>query len=368
MILYRKQCGGFCLLGRLSGSIVRALLPALISASFAVALETWAKPLLGSDLNEHFIHPYPYQIFTLIFGFLLVFRTNFAYHRFWNASTFITTMHSKWADAALSLLAFSGEGYPNDARRRARTTCNDLDAARAADQLELRLRLVHLFSLLSACAMAQLRFDMELRNLDPDLDVHEDDPDGARERGEDDDVERQQPRPQTNIRVDLEDHIARKKKGDGDGDGAASGGTFGQPRGASVTDRARPTNNARPGLGRREPSILKHAAPRRPRGRAPMRERACSASGGDPLAPLGMIEQLLLVPHKITMHSDYQTMKEYHRRNPLIVIGGVRSSEREVLQSVPDRAFIVKQWIVEAVTTAEQNGQLHAAAPVISRV
>ena len=50
------------------------------------------------------------------------------------------------------------------------------------------------------------------------------------------------------------------------------------------------------------------------------------------------------------------------------MIGGVRSSEREVLQSVPDRAFIVKQWIVEAVTTAEQNGQLHAAAPVISRV
>ena len=155
MILYRKVCGGICLVFRPSGAVLRAFVPGTLAAAWGVCLELWARDLLGADLKHAFHHPYPYQIFTLVFGFLLVFRTNFAYHRYWNASTFVTQMHSKWGDAVLSLLSFDAMNA-------------DQDAARAAARREFRLRFVHLFSLLSAVALAQLRFDRNLANLDPD--------------------------------------------------------------------------------------------------------------------------------------------------------------------------------------------------------
>ena len=134
MIIYRKACGGCCLLCRPSGAIVRALVPGAVAAAWGVALET-CSDAVGVNLERRFRHPYPYQIFTLVFGFLLVFRTNFAYQRYWNASTFITTMHSKWGDAVMSVLSFD--------------PVREGDDQALAAQRELRLRFIHLFSLLS---------------------------------------------------------------------------------------------------------------------------------------------------------------------------------------------------------------------------
>lgn len=156
MIIYRKACGGCFLLMMPSGAIMRALVPASLAAIWGVALETYGEAL-GIDLHASFLHPYPYQVFTLVFGFLLVFRTTFAYNRYWSASMNIATMQSKWGDAVLSLLSFD----PISAAR----TDTEHDAQR-----EFRLRFVHLFSLLFAVSCAQLRFDRNLANLDPNLD------------------------------------------------------------------------------------------------------------------------------------------------------------------------------------------------------
>jgi len=48
-------------------------------------------------------HPYPYAIFCFVLGFLVVFRTNFAYNRYSQAVQHVAFMTSKWGDAALQV-------------------------------------------------------------------------------------------------------------------------------------------------------------------------------------------------------------------------------------------------------------------------
>ena len=80
MIIYRKAWYGLGLLTRMHGSAApRALVPALLSTALTLLLEL-GYPMLGhNELRSLFEHPYPYQIFASILGFILVFRTNFAY-------------------------------------------------------------------------------------------------------------------------------------------------------------------------------------------------------------------------------------------------------------------------------------------------
>ena len=292
MILYRKVCGGICLVFRPSGAVLRAFVPGTLAAAWGVCLELWARDLLGADLKHAFHHPYPYQIFTLVFGFLLVFRTNFAYHRYWNASTFVTQMHSKWGDAVLSLLSFDAMNA-------------DQDAARAAARREFRLRFVHLFSLLSAVALAQLRFDRNLANLDPD--EHDADDDGA-------------------------------AAPDASPAGTpfwrrGSGGLVQVNEEVAERDRRR---SARSSLGA-----------------AGDRRRVVGASSPSP---------------EKRGRAEFDGVRAMHRRNPLLVIGGLCAGERRALGEAADPQFVVMQWVIDSVTTAEQSGFLQAAAPVVSRV
>ena len=49
---------------------------------------------------------YPFQVFSYIVAFSLVFRTNAAYGRYWEMRHMFARMQSKWADAAALALAF----------------------------------------------------------------------------------------------------------------------------------------------------------------------------------------------------------------------------------------------------------------------
>ena len=49
---------------------------------------------------------YPFQVFSYIVAFALVFRTNTAYGRYWEMRTNVEMMSSKLADAASMLLTF----------------------------------------------------------------------------------------------------------------------------------------------------------------------------------------------------------------------------------------------------------------------
>lgn len=153
MILYRKKWNGLLLLLQLqSSSGARAVLPALLSCFVAGLLEWRSAGGTHSwpGVDDAMDHPYPFQVFAFTLGFAIVFRTNFAYQRYWTAVQFTTTMTSKWGDVALQLSSFD--------------TClsnRDTDGERQV----FRLEMVHLVSLLHGVALQSLRADTNLSNL-----------------------------------------------------------------------------------------------------------------------------------------------------------------------------------------------------------
>jgi hypothetical protein len=61
---------------------------------------------LESDEEQIFDHPYPMGALIAALTFLLAFRANFAYNRYWEAVTAIHQMHSKWLDVGMDMAAF----------------------------------------------------------------------------------------------------------------------------------------------------------------------------------------------------------------------------------------------------------------------
>ena len=141
MITYRKAWGGLILLCRLDGSpAARAILPASLSTLLALALALLTRLDEKRLLMEH---PYPYQIFCFVVGFLLVFRTQAAYNRYQLALQHLTLMTSKWADVALQICSFDTMMSEEEAEER-RT---------------FRTEVAHLVSLMHAVALQKMRGD-----------------------------------------------------------------------------------------------------------------------------------------------------------------------------------------------------------------
>jgi len=104
MIPYVNRSFGLETLKRAHGSaLYKSLLPALISTAIYlyIAFNTDA-----TVMEELFIHPYPMQALVTAFTFLLVFRANYSYNRWWEAYTAVYLMHSKWLDLATEIAAF----------------------------------------------------------------------------------------------------------------------------------------------------------------------------------------------------------------------------------------------------------------------
>jgi len=109
------------------------------------------------DGNENFVewkNNWPYQIFTFLLGFTLVFRCNMAYTRFWESRMAIERMTSEWTDAAIKCVAFDigNEGSDGDLWRQ---------------------KIISLFSLLHGSGMATIaEEDLEIEvisGVDPDV-------------------------------------------------------------------------------------------------------------------------------------------------------------------------------------------------------
>eukprot|EP00210_Caulerpa_lentillifera_P008030 g7667.t1 len=161
MIVYHKRLWGLPLLCRFYGSALPRCLPlALMSGALTLVLELTA----GEDANSHaptqseedpwWWHPYPFQTFAFIVGFMLVFRSNFGYARYWEARTNLQLMSTRWMDALTQCIAFDACTLPS--------TLTD-EALQKADLFQGKI--THLISLLHALALQTLRFDYEAENL-----------------------------------------------------------------------------------------------------------------------------------------------------------------------------------------------------------
>lgn len=92
MITYHRSPFGLALLFRLHGSAVyRAMLPALVSVLIYC--------LIHGDESRELNHPYAIGVLVANVTFLLVFRVQIAYGRYWEAASSVHHMMSKWMDA-----------------------------------------------------------------------------------------------------------------------------------------------------------------------------------------------------------------------------------------------------------------------------
>ena len=103
MIIYDRP-GPFGLghLTRVHGSAVyKTFLPSVFSTLVLVAIHNYRQ-----EDDKIIEHPYAVGAFVSFFAFLLTFRLNYGYQRYWEASSAVHQMMSKFLDCALALSAF----------------------------------------------------------------------------------------------------------------------------------------------------------------------------------------------------------------------------------------------------------------------
>ena len=98
MIEYFRGAYGANLLLRWNGSsLARAFIPGGLSVLVYLALHYTADPRLPDRVYVH--HPYAVGVLVGSVSFLIVFRANYGYQRYWEACTATHTFMSKWMDA-----------------------------------------------------------------------------------------------------------------------------------------------------------------------------------------------------------------------------------------------------------------------------
>jgi predicted membrane chloride channel (bestrophin family) len=173
MIRYDNKQQALRIICRLHGSVFpRTLLPALFSAALTLVFALELCPRMESAVQGYMVegvpcscaepmegcptrvaeislpdirHPFAVQIFAIVLGYVIVFRTNMALNRYRDGMTNIQLMTSKWGDAFMQLKAFCATD---------KATCSD-EVEREIDNFLLEV--LHWFTLLNALAMIVLR-------------------------------------------------------------------------------------------------------------------------------------------------------------------------------------------------------------------
>ena len=114
-------------------------------------------------MQEAFGHPYGFQVYAFVIGFLVVLRTNHALARFMEARGHVEQMGSKWADAVVMCVSF--DSCTTGKRSASGDEPMDMNAPLSEGSEHFIARLTHLVSLMHALALQHLRGDETLSNL-----------------------------------------------------------------------------------------------------------------------------------------------------------------------------------------------------------
>ena len=116
MIKYNSDVFGIQALFVWHGSAVfRGLLPASISTCLLVLCYNYLSEIVTDE--EFIMHPYVISVYILVLGYMLVFRLNYSYQRYWEAASQIHHMTSKWLDSAICLASFHYQSTQYDNQR-----------------------------------------------------------------------------------------------------------------------------------------------------------------------------------------------------------------------------------------------------------
>mmetsp|Transcript_22240 Transcript_22240/g.40952 ORF Transcript_22240/g.40952 Transcript_22240/m.40952 type:complete len:430 (-) Transcript_22240:71-1360(-) len=173
MITYAKGGLGFSVLFAVTGtSWPFGLIPGGIATAASLALSYWedADDVMR-DRDDFISHPYAFQLFAYLLGFVIVFRTQLAYSRYWEAVGALQAMSAKWLDGCLMSIVFDSGGA-NDTPllwgamdSQAMAPFADNGTKGGPTHNAFYIEMVHLCSLLHAVALQHLRLDPNLDNL-----------------------------------------------------------------------------------------------------------------------------------------------------------------------------------------------------------
>mmetsp|Transcript_12238 Transcript_12238/g.23038 ORF Transcript_12238/g.23038 Transcript_12238/m.23038 type:complete len:453 (-) Transcript_12238:18-1376(-) len=173
MIRYKKTWNGLFIVVRWAGTAwPHGIPPGCLAAAISLTLSHWEAADGKIRDRETFVgHPYAFRLFAYLLGVLMVFRTNFAYHRYWEAMGMVQAMGSKWLDGACMGVVFDAGGKNNT-----HLLYGSADEASRRDHEKTKGKggpphsifvsdLIHLCSLLHALALQHLRQDDDLDNI-----------------------------------------------------------------------------------------------------------------------------------------------------------------------------------------------------------
>lgn len=160
MIYYNTKtgCGLIGLMFQRTGSVIPRSIPTALYSTVIALLFSFSDEHMHSWFGVSFrqediiSHPYALQVFAIVFGYLLVLRTNLAYSRYWESLSSVEQMVSKWNDAIIQIVVFEENGANNAVWRR---------------------HFVHLGSLMASVAVHCLRGDLSVDSLTNDDDIHD---------------------------------------------------------------------------------------------------------------------------------------------------------------------------------------------------
>ena len=166
MSTYTQELAGLHLVLRLYGSAVPRAAPfAALSAGLAALLHFYP----GAEYFEAlWRHPYPYQLFAFIVGFILVFRSNYGYSRYWQGRTSLQRMGAAWSDMCMRAMVFEATACAHNQQQQEEGGGGrgggavewEVDARRApltGDYLRAVQQVLHMGSLTHALCIQALR-------------------------------------------------------------------------------------------------------------------------------------------------------------------------------------------------------------------
>jgi predicted membrane chloride channel (bestrophin family) len=148
------------------------VVPGLLATSISIVFSLWENADKEIRVRADFIsHPYAFQLFAYLLGFLMVFRTNFAYNRYWEAIGTVQAMGAKWLDGACMGIVFDAggsnatpllDGMLDDPSSKPHRTTSPKGGP---VHHEFAADIAHLCSLLHALALQHFRGDSDLSNI-----------------------------------------------------------------------------------------------------------------------------------------------------------------------------------------------------------
>mmetsp|Transcript_71660 Transcript_71660/g.171118 ORF Transcript_71660/g.171118 Transcript_71660/m.171118 type:complete len:456 (+) Transcript_71660:59-1426(+) len=173
MIEYDKGGLGLWLLLQIAGTTwPSAVPPALLASGISLVMGLYEDvDLVTRDRDLFLGHPYAFQLFAVVVGSLLIFKTNSAYQRYWEAAGALQNMASKWLDGVCMAVSFDASGdaehpYLQGACSERSTEPHAKTGSKGGPNHNSYVAdLIHLCSLLHALALQHLRKDQDLDNL-----------------------------------------------------------------------------------------------------------------------------------------------------------------------------------------------------------